>query len=151
VLVPFVGGIIGIWGWRVAAIVSACLLLLIGVPVAWGINRIAQREEDDHANRRNRRTVINKSRRLGPAIHTQRGFAPARFLVALGRHGVAPHGDEGVSCISSSFLVDRGWSMEAASTLLGVSALSACRLGLGAGWLGDLVDKRKLVMVYCWR
>jgi OFA family oxalate/formate antiporter-like MFS transporter len=43
-------------------------------------------------------------------------------------------------------LVDRGWSTEAASSLLGLSALIGAPARLGMGWLGDLLDKRKLVI-----
>jgi MFS transporter, OFA family, oxalate/formate antiporter len=53
---------------------------------------------------------------------------------------------EGVSVHFVILLVDRGWSTEAASTLLGVSALIGAPARVGMGWLGDLLDKRKLVM-----
>lgn len=53
---------------------------------------------------------------------------------------------EGVSVHFVILLVDRGWSTEAASTLLGVSALIGAPARIGMGWLGDLVDKRKLVI-----
>jgi OFA family oxalate/formate antiporter-like MFS transporter len=43
-------------------------------------------------------------------------------------------------------LVDRGWSTEASSSLLGVSALIGAPARIGMGWLGDLADKRKLIM-----
>jgi OFA family oxalate/formate antiporter-like MFS transporter len=42
--------------------------------------------------------------------------------------------------------VDRGWSTAAASTLLGVSTLIGTPARLGLGWLGDLLDKRRLTM-----
>jgi MFS family permease len=43
-------------------------------------------------------------------------------------------------------LVDRGWSTETASGLLGVSALIGAPARVGMGWLGDMLDKRRLVM-----
>jgi MFS family permease len=53
---------------------------------------------------------------------------------------------EGVSVHFVILLVDRGWSTEAASGLLGVSALIGAPPRIGMGWLGDMVDKRKLIM-----
>ena len=51
---------------------------------------------------------------------------------------------EGVSVHFVILLVDRGWSTEAASTLLGISALIGAPARIGMGWLGDLLDKRRL-------
>ena len=63
--------------------------------------------------------------------------------VAMGmRHLVT----EGVSVHFVILLVDRGWSTEAASTLLGISALIGAPARIGMGWLGDLLDKRRMVM-----
>jgi cyanate permease len=53
---------------------------------------------------------------------------------------------EGVSVHFVILLVDRGWSTEAASSLLGLSALIGAPARVGMGWLGDHVDKRRLVM-----
>jgi MFS family permease len=53
---------------------------------------------------------------------------------------------EGVSVHFVILLVDRGWSTEAAATLLGISALIGAPARVGMGWLGDILDKRKLVM-----
>jgi len=53
---------------------------------------------------------------------------------------------EGVSVHFVILLVDRGWSTEAASGLLGLSALIGAPARLGMGWLGDLLDKRRLIM-----
>ena len=43
-------------------------------------------------------------------------------------------------------LVDRGWSTAAASGLLGLSALIGAPARLGMAWLGDLLDKRRLII-----
>jgi MFS family permease len=53
---------------------------------------------------------------------------------------------EGVSVHFVILLVDRGWSTEAASSLLGLSALIGAPARIGMGWLGDLVDKRRLMI-----
>ena len=147
-IVPLVGAMIVWWGWRTAAVASGLMLLTAGLPIAYLINRIAQAEETD--------------RELAMARHPGGGSIPHRssdpqftlkevlrlkafwFLsVAMAlRHMVT----EGVSVHFVILLVDRGWSTEAASTLLGVSALIGAPARVGMGWLGDLLDKRKLVM-----
>ena len=53
---------------------------------------------------------------------------------------------EGVSVHFVILLVDRGWSTEAASGLLGLSALIGAPARVGMGWLGDMLDKRRLMM-----
>jgi MFS family permease len=147
-IVPLVGAMIVWWDWRTAAVASGCMLLAAGVPIAYLINRITQAEETD--------------RELALAHHQGAGSASHRFLepqftlkevlrlkvfwflsIAMAlRHLVT----EGVSVHFVILLVDRGWSTEAASTLLGVSALIGAPARVGMGWLGDLLDKRKLVM-----
>ena len=53
---------------------------------------------------------------------------------------------EGVSVHFVIMLVDRGWGEELASSLLGISALIGTPARLGFGWLGDLLNKRHLMI-----
>ena len=148
VMVPIIGWIIVTWGWRTAAIMSAAMLALVGLPIAYAINRIAQREKAEQE-------ISLASQHGGATVH---GSADPQFTlkevlrlpafwflsVAMAlRHMVT----EGVSVHFVILLVDRGWSTEAGSTLLGVSAFIGVPSRLAAGWLGDLVDKRKLIML----
>ena len=147
-MVPFVGWIIGVWGWRTAAIVSGCILALVGVPVAYAINRIAQREEAELREKDLRPGAHSHgaSSALDPEFTLKEVLRlPAFWLLSIAmalRHMVT----EGVSVHFVILLVDRGWSTAAASTLLGVSAFIGVPARLASGWLGDLVDKRRLVM-----
>ena len=147
-LVPLVGAMIALWGWRTAAVISGCILLAVGLPLAYVINRIAQAQETEF--------LVPAESKAGTATVTH-GSADPQFTLsqvlrlpafwtlstsmAL-RHMVT----EGVSVHFVILLVDRGWGMEAASGLLGVSALIGAPARIGMGWLGDLVDKRKLVI-----
>ena len=54
---------------------------------------------------------------------------------------------EGVSVHFVILLVDRGWSTEAASTLLGISALIGAPCLISLKKLRDLLDKRRMVMI----
>lgn len=145
-IVPLVGAIIVGWGWRTAAVLSGLILFVMSLPIAYLINRIADGEE-----RKAEAAVANHA---GAAAHASadpqfslkevlrlKAFWFLSVSMAL-RHMVT----EGVSVHFVILLVDRGWSTEAASSLLGVSALIGAPARIGMGWLGDLVEKRKLVM-----
>lgn len=145
-IVPFVGAIIVSQGWRTAAILSGCLLFVVSGPIAYAINRIADGEERDRAMRAALGSDHAVSRSLDPQFTLKevlrlKVFWFLSIAMAL-RHMVT----EGVSVHFVILLVDRGWSTEAASSLLGVSALIGAPTRIGMGWLGDIVDKRKLVM-----
>lgn len=147
-LVPLVGWMIGVWGWRTAAVASAFILLCIGLPLASLIARVY----------REHRVAAGET--PGPkanAVSEPHGASESQFTlseamgtmsfwtlsVAMGlRHMVT----EGVSVHFVILLVDRGWSTEAASGLLGISALISAPARLGMGWLGDLLDKRRLII-----
>ncbi|HUF40514.1 MAG TPA: MFS transporter [Verrucomicrobiae bacterium] len=147
-LVPFVGWMVAVWGWRSAAVVSGLILLGVGWPIAYLINRIVDAQE---------READRGSIMPAPGAHTAHVSDDPQFslrealrlkafwlfstAMAL-RHMVT----EGVSVHFVILLVDRGWGMEAASGLLGLSTLIGAPARIGMGWLGDLLDKRKLVM-----
>jgi MFS family permease len=147
-IVPLVGAMIVWWGWRTAAVASGCMLLAAGLPIAYLINRIAQAEETDRE--------LAMATGAGAASAAHRSSDPQFTLrevlrlqtfwflsIAMAlRHMVT----EGVSVHFVILLVDRGWSTEAASTLLGISALIGAPARVGMGWLGDMFDKRKLIM-----
>ncbi|HEX2930594.1 MAG TPA: MFS transporter [Candidatus Binatia bacterium] len=147
-LVPLVGWVIGLWGWRWAAILSAIVVFSIGLPMALLINRIYHQEEASMAQ-------AEVSSAHGHALSLRsndpqftlsealrhRAFWFLSTAMAL-RHMVT----EGVSVHFVILLVDRGWSTEAASSLLGISALIGAPARIGMGWLGDLLDKRRLMM-----
>ncbi|MBI1994177.1 MAG: MFS transporter [Deltaproteobacteria bacterium] len=147
-LVPLVGWMIGLWGWRTAAVASAFILLCIGLPLASLIARVYR----DHTTAAEE-APGSKAR----AVSQMHGASESQFTlseamrttsfwmlsIAMGlRHMVT----EGVSVHFVILLVDRGWSTEAASGLLGISALISAPARLGMGWLGDLLDKRRLII-----
>jgi MFS family permease len=146
-MVPIIGWIIVTFGWRTAAIVSAALLFLIGLPIALAINGIAQREKADQENLAMAQHGAAAAHRGDDPQFTLKEVLrlPAFWFLSVAmalRHMVT----EGVSVHFVILLVDRGWSTEAGSTLLGVSAFIGVPARLAAGWLGDLIDKRKLIM-----
>jgi MFS family permease len=147
-MVPLVGWMIGLWGWRSAAVISGCVLLVVGLPLALVIRRIYSQEEaanvvaekSDPISKGSPRPSTDPQFTLKQALHHRSFWL---LSVAMGmRHLVT----EGVSVHFVILLVDRGWSTEAASTLLGISALIGAPARIGMGWLGDLLDKRRLVI-----
>ncbi len=147
-LVPLVGWMIAIWGWRSAAVISALIIFSVGLPMAFFINAVYRREEMDWARADIADARAESARRqsqdpqftLGEALR-HRVFWYFSLAMAL-RHMVT----EGVSVHFVILLVDRGWSTAAASSLLGLSALIGAPARLGMGWLGDLLDKRRLMI-----
>lgn len=147
-MVPLVGWMIGLWGWRAAAVISGCVLLAVGLPLALIIKRIYSQEEAANVIAEKSGAISKDSPgsssdpqfTLKQALH-HRSFWLLSVAMGL-RHLVT----EGVSVHFVILLVDRGWSTEAASTLLGISALIGAPARIGMGWLGDLLDKRRLVM-----
>jgi MFS family permease len=147
-MVPLVGWMIGLYGWRTAAVISGCVLLAVGLPLACIIKKIYSQEEA--ALLTGEHSIANL--KDSPHASTDPQFTLKQALrhrsfwllsVAMGmRHLVT----EGVSVHFVILLVDRGWSTEAGSTLLGISALIGAPARIGMGWLGDLLDKRRLVM-----
>ncbi|MGE5217963.1 MAG: MFS transporter [Chloroflexota bacterium] len=147
-LVPLVGWMIAIWGWRTAAVISALIIFAVGLPIAFFIREIYYREERDRAvaeiairsEEFLRRQSEDPQFTLGEALR-HRVFWYFSLAMAL-RHMVT----EGVSVHFVILLVDRGWTTEAASSLLGLSALIGAPARIGMGWLGDLLDKRRLMI-----
>jgi MFS family permease len=147
-MVPLVGWMIGLWGWRTAAVISGCVLLAVGFPLACIIRKIYAQEEavlvslesSDANSKDSPHSSTDPQFTLKEALRHRSFWL---LSVAMGmRHLVT----EGVSVHFVILLVDRGWSTEAASTLLGISALIGAPARIGMGWLGDLLDKRRLVM-----
>jgi sugar phosphate permease len=146
-LVPFVGWIVATWGWRSAAVISGVILLAVSLPIAYLINRLAQAQELEAEQSSSAPAHAGRGHASDDPQFTLREVLRLRvfwfFSTAMAlRHMVT----EGVSVHFVILLVDRGWSMEAASGLLGLSTLIGAPARIGMGWLGDLAEKRRLVM-----
>ncbi|HWH76987.1 MAG TPA: MFS transporter, partial [Candidatus Binatus sp.] len=130
------------------AMTSAGILLVVGMPLAWLINYIYRRHGS--VELRADQTVGHVSSASANADDPQYTLKEALrtklfwlFSIAMAfRHLVT----EGVSVHFVILLVDRGWSTEAASGLLGLSAVIGAPARLLMGWLGDILDKRRLAM-----
>jgi MFS family permease len=146
VLVPVVGWMIGLWGWRTAAVASAFVVLVVGFPLAAVIKRIYEQEEAARSVLEETNSVARRHASSDPQFTLRAALRHKSFWflsVAMAlRHMVT----EGVSVHFVILLVDRSWSTEAASGLLGISALIGAPARIGMGWLGDMVDKRRLVI-----
>jgi MFS family permease len=143
-LVPIIGWMIARWGWRNAAVASAILMLAVCLPAAFLIAKIygEQQPAADAIHSKTIRTdpADDPQFTLQEAMRTQ-SFWTLSVAMAL-RHMVT----EGVSVHFVILLVDRGWTTAAAASLLGLSAFIGAPARLGMAWLGDLFDKRRLIM-----
>lgn len=156
-LVPLVGWFIIRWGWRMTATVSAFVLLAVGTLLA----RIVGQGYESYRNSLENTTAESKlasdseAKAIASKPPSQTLEVDFTIKEALGtsafwtlsvatalRHIVTG----GVSVHFVVLLVDRGWSQELASTMLGISALISVPARFGFGWLGDFVDKRWLMI-----
>jgi MFS family permease len=146
-LVPIVGWLIGLWGWRVAAALSGVVLLIVGLPLAYAISRVAASHEAE-VESGSQTTARGSDAPREPANDPQFTLSEALRLKAfwfLSTSGALRHMvTEGVSVHFVILLVDRGWSTAEASSLLGLSTLIGAPARIGMGWLGDTIDKRLL-------
>ena len=147
-LVPLVGWMIGLWGWRAAAVISGIIIFSVGLPIACDHLQNLPARRSRHLEPRAFERALSATRHLSndPQFTLSEALRLRAFwflstAMAL-RHMVT----EGVSVHFVILLVDRGWSTAAASSLLGASALIGAPARLGMGWLGDLLDKRKMMM-----
>ena len=144
-LVPLVGLMIVWWGWRTAAIASGLIILFLGMPLASLIGFRYEKERDSlDSEVRSGRTALPA---FGEVSFTWRQVVRTRaFWLLAAAMGLRQMVTEGVSVHFVILLVDRGWTQEVASSLLGISALIGAPARLGFGWLGDFLDKRHLMM-----
>jgi MFS family permease len=147
-LVPVIGSMIVAWGWRTAAMTSAGVLLVVGLPLAWLINHIFRQHESAEliASEKIGHGTIAEHNSDDPQYTLKEALRTRLFwlfsIAMAFRHLVT----EGVSVHFVILLVDRGWSTEAASGLLGLSAVIGAPARLLMGWLGDILDKRRLAI-----
>jgi MFS family permease len=146
-LVPVVGWLIGAYGWRTAAVLSGVVLLAVGLPIAYGISRIAQIHEQAVERAPRKAAARHGSARAAdydPEFTLSEVLRLKSFWL-LSTSGALRHMvTEGVSVHFVILLVDRGWSTAAASSLLGISTLISAPARIGMGWLGDMLEKRLL-------
>jgi len=148
-LVPVIGWMIAVWGWRNAAVASAVIMVTVSFPLAFLIAKVYQEHQTAAAEEPQRRgdaapgisVAAEPQFTLREAMRT-RSFWTLSIAMAL-RHLVT----EGVSVHFVILLVDRGWSTTAASALLGLSAFIGAPARIGMAWLGDLFDKRRLIII----
>jgi MFS family permease len=146
-IVPVVGWMIALWGWRGAAVASGLIVLAVCLPLATVIARLYERDQTAAAEVLASSGETHTAGREADPEFTMReamrtrAFWTLSFAMAL-RHLVT----EGVSVHFVVLLVDRGWSMVAASSLLGVSVLIGAPARIGMAWAGDIFDKRRLII-----
>ena len=143
-LVPVVGFMIVWWGWRAASVASAVIIVVMGWPLARAIGNAYERDAglpDTPAPRPGMKAPAAEiSLTLKQTLRTRSFW----FLAAV--MGLRQMVTEGISVHLVVLLVDRGWGQGVASGLLGISAIIGVPSRLAFGWMGDFIDKRKLMI-----
>ncbi len=137
-----------VWGWRATAVASGFLIVAVCLPLAIVVSKIYREHKDlpdqelksESEDSRPRHSAGGQQFTLKETVRTK-SFWMLSIAMAL-RHLVT----EGVSVHFVILLVDRGWTTAAASSLLGVSAFIGAPARLGMAWLGDVYDKRLMII-----
>lgn len=150
-LVPVVGLMIVWWGWRAAALASALIIVALGWPLARSIGGAYERHErgeEPPPARTGEASRSSRERAPDPesSLTLEQALRTRSFWLLSAVMGLRQMVTEGVSVHFVILLVDRGWGQKAASSLLGASTLMGAPARLLFGWLGDFLDKRRLMM-----
>ena len=171
-LVPVVGFMIVWWGWRAASVASAVIIVAMGWPLARAIGNAYERGAGlpgPSEKMRSRGTPATApapgvspppqapDEALSPSARTEapvpevsltlrQTLRTCSFWLLAAVMGLRQMVTEGISVHLVILLVDRGWRQEVASGLLGTSALIGVPSRLAFGWMGDFIDKRKLMI-----
>ena len=148
-LVPLVGWMIGLWGWRAAAVISGIIIFSIGLPIACFIYRIYLQEEAAISSFEAGNTQAPTTRRLSndPQFTLREAMRFESVLVFVHGDGAAPYGHgRRVGSLCHSARRSRLDARRRRAACSELSALIGAPARLGMGWLGDLLDKRKMMM-----
>ena len=147
-LVPVVGFMIVWWGWRVASAASAVIIVAMGWPLARAIGGAYERSVGLVEPPADTPARGGAAKAPAPEVSlTLRQVLRTRsFWLLSAVMGLRQMVTEGISVHLVVLLVDRGWGQGVASGLLGGSALIGVPSRLAFGWMGDFVDKRRLML-----
>ena len=147
-LVPVVGFMIVWWGWRVASAASAVIIVAMGWPLARAIGGAYERSVGLVEPPADTPARGGAAKAPAPEVSlTLREVLRTRsFWLLSAVMGLRQMVTEGISVHLVVLLVDRGWGQGVASGLLGGSALIGVPSRLAFGWMGDFVDKRRLML-----
>lgn len=154
IIVPILGVILGLFGWRTAAVMVGIGFFVIGPPMALllrhrpeqygylpdGEEELSQEKTSQNHVEADGVTFREVDFTLGQALRTSSFWflSVGLALRFLGQSAVVVH--------QIAYLTDVGISSEAAAAALGLLALISIPGRLGFGWLGDRFEKR-LVLI----
>ena len=147
-MVPLVGFMIVWWGWRAASVASAVIIVAMGWPLARAIGNAYERGAGMAETPSNTpaRGAADKTPPPEVSLTLKQTLRTRSFWFLAAVMGLRQMVTEGISVHLVILLVDRGWRQEVASGLLGISALIGVPSRLAFGWMGDFIDKRKLMI-----
>ena len=147
-MVPVVGFMIVWWGWRAASVASAVIIVVMGWPLARAIGNAYERGvglAEPPAG-----TPVRGAAAKAPppevSLTLKQALRTRSFWLLAAVMGLRQMVTEGISVHLVILLVDRGWRQEVAAGLLGTSAFIGVPARLAFGWMGDFIDKRKLMI-----
>ena len=147
-MVPVVGFMIVWWGWRAASVASAVIIVVMGFPLARAIGNAYERGAGvtESASGPPGRGAAAKAPPPEVSLTLKETLRTRSFWLLAAVMGLRQMVTEGISVHLVILLTDRGWRQEVAATLLGTSAVIGVPARLAFGWMGDFIDKRRLMI-----
>jgi len=153
VCMPILGWLITDYGWRFTAVVSGIAILVLGVPVAflmrqkpeqYGLLPDGASVSDTNKDAGSRESLGAQAEVALTAWQSLRTRTFWFLGISLTLRSLVT---TGLTIHFVAMMVDRGFSLTIASSLLGSVALLSIVGRLGVAWLGDFLDKRYLLAV----
>jgi sugar phosphate permease len=152
IIVPMLGKLITAYGWRTAAVITGVTVMVLGLPMAYfmrntpeemGLEPDGEKAFFDESGKRVfvPRSEANFTVRQALATGTYWNFAIAMLLRAGILSSMVIH--------QIPHLVDLGIGYQVATKILGSMILISIPGRFVFGWLGDKIDKRKLLFIVC--
>jgi len=152
IIVPMLGKLITAYGWRTAAVITGVTVMVLGLPMAYfmrntpeemGLEPDGEKAFFDESGKRVSvpRSEANFTVRQALVTGTYWNFAIAMLLRAGILSSMVIH--------QIPHLVDLGIGYQVATKILGSMILISIPGRFVFGWLGDKIDKRKLLFIVC--
>jgi MFS family permease len=155
IFLPILGWTIATYGWRPAAVMGGILIWVIGLPVTAIMRHKPEQYgqypdgiepfnlEENHYNLLDSKEP--KSEQFEPEFGPLRALRTSAFWILGASVALRALVTTGFTIHFVAMMVDRGFSLPVASSLLGWVALLSLSGRIGLSWIGDFVEKRYLL------
>ncbi|OGO06142.1 MAG: hypothetical protein A2Y60_00605 [Chloroflexi bacterium RBG_13_54_9] len=155
IMPPILGWLIENYGWRNAAIFSGVALMAIGLPAAMVMRPTPEKYgllpdgelHEEPKGQNGKATVIVKTAEVNLTV--KEALKSANFWILIIGQVIGSVTGSVVHMHQTVHLTDMGIPYRAAATALGFMVGASIPGRIVGGWLGDIFDKRRLLLLFC--